>query len=536
MPLRNYWIYEQRVVEECIRQGIEEFCVAPGSRNAPLVYALSQSDRVKVYYWSEERSAAFFALGRIKATEKPVAVVTTSGTAAAELLPATMSGYYLGFPLLLITADRPRRFRNTGAPQTAEQEGLFGCYARYEVDLASNELICLDKWYRQGPAHINMCFEEPSEKECLQIKIRNDIQVEPFVRMDPGFDRKLDLFIDFIEKTKAPFVVIGSLPLSCKEAAVRFLLQLNAPIYAEGPSHLREDIRLEHLRIKSIDLIWEQSRQNGYEIDGILRIGEIPTARLWRDLEDKASAIKICSVSELPFSGLSRGGLLYTSLEEFFDRASHLCYKDEYCFKHWQEADQEYAYELMKLYREEPQAEPALFHFLSCRLSERSNVYLGNSLPVREWDLAATYENRNYEVYASRGVNGIDGQISTFLGLCRPETDNWAILGDLTVLYDMAGPWILSQMSRFSVNIVIINNGGGQIFTPMYAMPEFINPHTLQFRHFAEFWKLHYEMYEEIPNDIGKTNEHRLIELVPDMQATRRFWKKAAELRQSYAR
>ncbi len=111
----------KQLLEEVIAQGVQELCLCPGARNAPLIYPLVHSSQVRIYYWPEERSAAFFALGRIKATGCPVAVVTTSGTAAAELLPATMEAFYTGLPLILITADRPRRFRGTGAPQSAEQ-------------------------------------------------------------------------------------------------------------------------------------------------------------------------------------------------------------------------------------------------------------------------------------------------------------------------------------------------------------------------------------------------------------------------------
>src|ERR1700722_12018383 len=133
----------KQVLEEIISQGVYEFCLCPGARNAPLIYPLVQSSQVRIYYWPEERSAAFFALGRIKATGRPVAVVTTSGTAAAEILPAAMEAYYTGLPLVLLTADRPRRFRGTGAPQAAEQVGLFSCYAHEMQDLAEEDECCL---------------------------------------------------------------------------------------------------------------------------------------------------------------------------------------------------------------------------------------------------------------------------------------------------------------------------------------------------------------------------------------------------------
>jgi len=114
----------RRVIGSAQELGVRDFCVCGGSRNAPLLAVVGAA-----YSFVDERSAAFFALGRIKLTGRPVAVITTSGTAAAELLPAAIEAHYSGLPLILITADRPARYRGTGAPQAIEQEGIFGVYA-----------------------------------------------------------------------------------------------------------------------------------------------------------------------------------------------------------------------------------------------------------------------------------------------------------------------------------------------------------------------------------------------------------------------
>jgi 2-succinyl-5-enolpyruvyl-6-hydroxy-3-cyclohexene-1-carboxylate synthase len=137
------------VIERVRRAGVTDFCVCGGSRNAPLIAVLA--DAPKVFSFFDERSAAFFALGRVKRDGKPVAVVTTSGTAVAELLPATIEAYYSGAPLVLIAADRPARFRGTAAPQAIEQRGLFGVYAATEID----------DWGGGMPLHINVEFDEP---------------------------------------------------------------------------------------------------------------------------------------------------------------------------------------------------------------------------------------------------------------------------------------------------------------------------------------------------------------------------------------
>jgi len=138
----------RRILDAVQSHGCDTFVVCGGSRNAPIAAALG--DRT-AYTFIDERSAAFFALGRIKRDGKPAAVITTSGTAVAELLPATIEAFYSGAPLILITADRPARFRGTGAPQTIEQSGIFGMYAAGDIA----------QWSGAMPLHINIEFDEP---------------------------------------------------------------------------------------------------------------------------------------------------------------------------------------------------------------------------------------------------------------------------------------------------------------------------------------------------------------------------------------
>ena len=140
-----------RLIDEVRAAGVTDVCVCAGSRNSPLLVVLGARDDVRLFSFVDERSAAFFALGRAKALEAPVAVVTTSGTAVAELLPAAIEAFYSGMPLILITADRPARFRGTGAPQSIEQVGIFGAYAE----------TALETWTRKRPLHLNIEFDEP---------------------------------------------------------------------------------------------------------------------------------------------------------------------------------------------------------------------------------------------------------------------------------------------------------------------------------------------------------------------------------------
>lgn len=520
-------VLAQQVLEELIAEGITEFCLCPSSRNAPLVYPLVNSSQVQIYYWPEERSAAFFALGRIKETKRPVAVVTTSGTAVGELLPAAMEGYYSGLPLVLITADRPRRFRGTGAPQSAEQIGIFSHYVEEFQDIGEGEICSIAHWTRAKPIHLNLCFEEPKDRDCELIRIDECfIKEKKVASINFSPDGR---YLSFLQKSCFPLVVVGEMDHSDREEAIDFLLHLSAPIYAEGISSLREECRLDHLKIKRIEQIWQLSDAHGYPIDGILRIGGIPTARLWRDLEFKEGEIPVCSISPNPFSGLSWGEVIHTSLSPFFSWAKTIPKKHVYRDEEWKKADRLAYHHIITLFEEEPLAEASLIHVLSKAIPSESKIYLGNSMPIREWDQAATYEIPHFHMGCNRGVNGIDGQLATFLGFCSKEQENWAILGDLTMLYDLVAPWIASQMPDLLANVVVVNNGGAGIFTHLFNHSAFLNRHELSFEYLAKFWGWEYERWKSIPTSIEKCRGKRLIELIPDSKATERFWRSLAQ-------
>lgn len=137
--------------------GATHFCVCAGSRNSPLLAVLGTTDGITLTSFVDERSAAFFALGRAKRDRAPVAVITTSGTAVAELLPAAVEAHYSATPLIFITADRPARYRGTGAPQSIEQPGIFGIYAETRAD----------RWRKTNALHLNVAFDEPLIDEAL---------------------------------------------------------------------------------------------------------------------------------------------------------------------------------------------------------------------------------------------------------------------------------------------------------------------------------------------------------------------------------
>jgi 2-succinyl-5-enolpyruvyl-6-hydroxy-3-cyclohexene-1-carboxylate synthase len=479
----------RRVIEEACALGATDFCVCAGSRNAPLLAVLGASD-LRVFSFVDERSAAFFALGRAKLTGRPAVVVTTSGTAVAELLSAAIEAHYSGTPLILITADRPARYRGTGAPQSIEQQEIFGVYARGSV------------------THINVEFDEPLIDEEIARRSPQARNILPSTaaartRAEPAGE---DASAPIALRAVRPLVILGGLDECDRDRVRDFAKNLNAPIYAEPLSGLREDPDLAHLLITA----GERMIRRG-DFDSVIRIGNVPTLRFWRDLDESRRDLPLISFSALPFAGCSRGEVHpLESLSSDVTARNH----DDAFFAD----DRERAAAIAQILDDEPDSELAMFRSLSQSIPANARVYLGNSLPIREWDLAATREQRGFEIAANRGANGIDGQLSTFFGQCDPSRPNVCIVGDLTAIYDSNAPWIVPQLDPgIDWRIVIINNGGGRIFSRVpslrkldASMRERIieNVHAIRFDHWAAMWSI----------------EDRVTELQPNADATRRAW------------
>ncbi len=523
--------WSRDIVTQLHEAGVRDIVCCAGARNSPLVMVLSQTAGIELHSFFEERVAAFFALGTARRTGQPVVVLTTSGTAACELLPAVVEAWHTGVPLILVTADRPRRLRGTGAPQAIDQTGLFAKFVQLEFDLEGGEMFSLNQWNRRSPVHINVCFDEPLIDEAIAPLTLEPAQTRAsFAGLSTftstvGADSASLRLTEFL-LTKGPLaVVVGTLETGEeRDAVVKFLQELNAPVYLESTSGLRERAELAHLALRSSDRILSWGIRNGFVKRG-LRIGGIPTARVWREFDEPSAGVEVLSLTVLPFAGLSRGEMICASIAAVLDAcneassevASALLIRDK-----------TFATELGALLDAEPTAEPAMVYRLSCLRPADAVMYVGNSLPIREWDLAASHE-RTVATEANRGVNGIDGQIATFLGLARSgASENWAMIGDLTALYDLAAPWALATRAGVRARIVIVNNGGGQIFSRIFRTDLFTNRHNLDFEPWAQFWKLGYRRWATVPSELPELSSQgvEIIEMIPDEAATQRFWER----------
>ncbi len=492
----------QDVLTSAWAAGVRELILCAGARNAPFIKLLSEQSTFKTYSFFEERSAGFFALGRMQAEGRPVGIITTSGTAAAELLPACIEADFQRLPLLMITADRPRRYRGSGAPQTITQPGLFSHYVGGQFDIENDWDGDLSILAARRPVHVNISFDEPllsGEFHAWNLGAGDS----PF---EPAGARTRSAAAPFIE-CKRPLVIVGGLTENEAKFVEPILAGWKRPLYLEGTSRLRG-----HASLREFELRAGEKSIAHLNFDGVIRVGSVPTLRYWRDLEN--SDLPVHCFSNIPYGGSPRVTMVH-ALEDLPRQLK---------FDFWnpveKQKDEDLAQRREVLFKEYDLSEPAWVEWLSRQLPRDGRLFLGNSLPIREWDFAA-FAGATRDVFANRGTNGIDGLVSTFAGAAAEDRSNWALIGDLSLLYDLSGPWALSQRPLKSFNLVVINNGGGQIFNRMFRNPMFLNAHQLRFEHWAKMWSLDYRRLEK-PSPVR--DGRQVIEIIPDARQTEEFW------------
>ena len=493
--------------------GVRTLCVCPGGRNAPLVLAAAAAgDSFEVISFFEERSAAFFALGRVRRDGAPAAVITTSGTAAAELLPALLEARHAGLALIAVTADRPRCLRGTGAPQTIDQPPLFTAAHVPVIDVdAPGQLGALPG----GSVHLNICFDEPLVDGPVEMALPASAPAPRRAELWMDETTARQVCEDFFSRVRRPLVLVSSLEADDAHHLAPWLASLSSPLYLEAVSQLRAHRNLQEFSLHSGEriLLTPECRA---ACDGVIRLGGVPTPRFWRECEEWP----VLHVSRVDLPGLARRDPvipleLFLAMADSFVPAGG---RPEALFAR----DRAVAEQLGKILHHEPRSEAGLVHALASRLPENARILLGNSLPIREWDLAAprTPEARTY--FANRGVNGIDGLVSTTLGLAGDGRPTAAVLGDLSALYDLAGLWPAAQMKTKDMTLAVINNGGGKIFDRMFREPAFLNAHHLRLRGWAEMFGWHYGTMHA-PDEPWPEGRPRILEVLPDADATTRF-------------
>lgn len=496
--------------------GVKHVVISPGSRSTPLAYGVVSDEDFTHSIQIDERSAAFFALGLAKALEEPVALICTSGSAAANYFPAIVEAYYARIPLVVLTADRPHELRQVGAPQTIDQVKLYGEHVKWFFDfpLADGYETTGPFVYQQasrgihsamahprGPVHLNVPFREP-----LMIDFTYPIPPKahkPVVGVTSQFDQQtVKRLSELINRTEKGIVIAGEFLVSEKEQIEAFLTQLGWPVLADPLSNLRstQNPELHSLLIENYDAILKN--ENLYASlapDTVLRIGAQPVSKFLGVFLKESKPSQFIVVDEHPnFRDALGLSTEYLNVLPSSLGVLQIDKNDHDTLTLWNELNQ-LARDEVKDFIEKEHEEGAYVGTLIQALPNDSILFASSSMPIRDVDTFYSATKKNQVIYANRGTNGIDGVLSTALGVQKALQQHvYLLIGDLAMLHDANG-LLLSRYQDFDATIVVINNDGGGIFSylpqskeEVYFEKLFGTSTGLTFDKLAEMYKLSY--------------------------------------------
>jgi 2-succinyl-5-enolpyruvyl-6-hydroxy-3-cyclohexene-1-carboxylate synthase len=436
------------IVRQIIEAGVTDVVISPGSRNAPLSLAFYQASTkglIKLHVRIDERTAAFFALGIAKASGRPVPIVCTSGTAVANYHPAVLEASHTNIPLLILTADRPASLRRTGANQTTEQARIFGKAVRYFADV-SGSVYPMELPFnslQSGPVHLNIQFEEPLIGDKSENWL-NDLTIttpKVFDRKTPG---------TFHTKSTRGVLVIGHDRGGLTVDAVKdFSDKLGWPVIAEDPLTFKNAV--SHASV----FLTSKAIADDLAPDTVVVIGRttlsrsinafIKTARKEIVIDPRMATVDSDRMADQKFMQLPAVEVQPADTE-------------------YAEKWQKYSVRAQKMVADiSTWSEQLIAREISFCIPTGTSLFISSSRPIRDLEGFAVARD-GVETFANRGLAGIDGNISTALGIASQRKQTIAVLGDLGFLHDLTG---LIHNEDINLKIFVINNDGGGIFSTL---------------------------------------------------------------------
>lgn len=436
------------IVRQILESGITDVVISPGSRNAPLTIALFQASARKLitlHTRIDERTAAFFALGIAKATGKPVPVICTSGTAVANYHPAVLEASHSNAPLLVISADRPAELRKTGANQTTEQARIFGSAVRYFADVsgAAYPMELPLNSLKSGPVHLNIQFPEP-----LNSDDDSDWLGDIKVALPRDFNRK-SAGTFYTKSTRGVLVVGHDRAGFTVEDVTSFATKLGWPLIAEDP--LSFPSALSH----ASTYLTSQTITDDLAPDTVVVIGRTTLSRSINRMISLARKTIVIDPRILTVDSDRVANQKFTALP--LVEAPEV---DAEYLERWKKYSIRSAKKVADL---NLWSEALVAREIAANIPAGTSLYISSSRPIRDIEGFAVARG-GVETFANRGLAGIDGNISTALGIASKRTSTIAVLGDLSFLHDITG---LIHDEAINLKIVVIDNNGGGIFSTL---------------------------------------------------------------------
>ena len=520
------------IIDALYEYGMNELVISPGSRSTPLAIAAELHEGIKTYIHPDERGAGYFAVGLTKKRRQPVGILCTSGTAAANYTPAVSEAGLSHLPLIVLTSDRPHELKNVGAPQAIEQNNMYNNFVRYQTELPiaddhdSAESLINDKVLQasqyfsginMGPVHFNIPVREPimPNIERLDLFKRTQKELTPAITI-PGNIRKL---------TGTGLVIIGETAEDL--SPLKDVFEQGNIITVCDP---RQNIRT-HVKdaIVNHDMMFSNFGKKHFKyidenVDFIIRIGEPVTSKQTNAFL-KQTAVPQYLISEFlnikPFPVTpdeTYAGTVNEILPRMISGNSESDVKERfvalsknihsYIDENIQKFDDEgrYVYDIIQ------ETDAARTFFLS------------SSMPIRDFE---RYDTRvTHDVFANRGANGIDGVISSALGIGTKEQVTM-LIGDVSMNHDL-NSLLMAKLENIDFTVIVFNNNGGNIFSylPQYAhKPHFERlfgtPLDLNFEHAAKLYDyeyVHIENAEELTKEMLNKPGRQMIEITTDRE------------------
>ncbi len=484
--------YLANFIDELTHQGVKDVVISPGSRSTPLAMLAVDNKSIRDWILVDERSASYFALGLAKKTNRPVALICTSGTAAANYYPAVIEAFHGRVPLIVLTADRPHELRDVGAPQAMNQLNLYGDFVKkfYEMSLpeATDEMINYVRnrakrasFYAQsgnpGPVQLNFPIREPLTPDLTLPNLWSEIdhlrQSKSVIGKRVLDQQSITDFIKKLEVKKRPIIVCG--PQTDKylsELIINLSNDLNVPVIADSLSQVRSATHNHSKIINSADaLLKKKSVRDKLAPDMIIRFGGMPISKSYLFFLQENSHVPhyvIENETDVREPTNQQANYLLTDGSLFIES---LLTKDiQLEISHWTNKWVTYNQLVQKELTKSKNnhdflTEGGVIQALLDKIPHQSDLFIANSMPVRDLDTYYEVSEKEIFIHGNRGVSGIDGVVSTALGIAAvSEKPVTLVIGDLSFYHDLNG-LLAAKKYEIDITILLINNDGGGIFS-----------------------------------------------------------------------
>lgn len=472
--------YIAALVDEFYQLGVRHAVFSPGSRSTTMAMLFKEHEGFETYMNIDERSASFMALGIAKAHKEPTVLVCTSGSAVSHYLPAVLEAQYSGVPLIVLSADRPHTLLHVGAPQTVDQHKIFGTAVNYFEELAVPQESHYYTYPRQvarkaymkamdtkkGPVHINVPLFEPLVPELS----RNHFEAgrSSFKVVKPNYS---DIFAcgegnNLLERYERILILAGpQIDIDEAEMIRSFGESLQAPILADPLSNIR-GCGTSKVVISTYDaLLAGQAFWHELKPDCVIQFGQIVVSKRVQQMVASWDNVEYIEVNATMDSMNPTGKTtmhIQASIDVFTNLYGVKNDSPAYLGK-WQHLETAGKQKLGTAIEEPSCFEGRTIRELQQHISDNAQVLIANSMSIRDFDYFWFSGESKAVLYGNRGVNGIDGTISTALGLAANGRPTYLVTGDLSLFHDLNG-LAVAKTHNLNLTIILHNNDGGGIF------------------------------------------------------------------------